>query len=46
VRKEMADRDMTLEILNTVLKMYNEMVEKGFENDGTQALIKIYNDSK
>lgn len=46
VKKEMDDRNISLEILNTVLKMYNDMVEKGFENDGTQALIKIYNDSK
>lgn len=42
VRDEMADRGISLEMLNTVLGLYEGMAEKGFENDGTQALIKLY----
>ena len=46
VRDEMADRGVTLGMLNTVLGLYEEMAEEGFENDGTQALIKLYQKAK
>lgn len=46
VRDEMADRGVTLGMLNTVLGLYEDMAEEGFENDGTQALIKLYQKTK
>ncbi len=46
VRDEMADRGVTLGMLNTVLGLYENMAEEGFENDGTQALIKLYQKTK
>ncbi len=46
VRDEMADRGVTLGMLNTVLGLYEDMAEEGFENDGTQALIKLYQKAK
>ena len=46
VRDEMADRGVSLGMLNTVLGLYEGMAEEGFENDGTQALIKLYQKAK
>ena len=42
VKEEMTDRGISLEMLNKVLCLYEDMENKGFENDGTQALIKYY----
>ncbi len=42
VREEMASRGITLQMLNTVLEMYEKMMAEGLEEDGTQALIKLY----
>lgn len=42
VKEEMTDRGISLGMLNTVLGLYEGMAEKGLENDGTQALIKLY----
>ena len=46
VRDEMADRGVSLGMLNTVLGLYEDMAKEGFENDGTQALIKLYQKAK
>lgn len=42
VHDEMAARGISLKMLDTVLGLYEGMAEEGFENDGTQALIKLY----
>lgn len=42
VKQEIESRGKSLYMLSKVLEMYGEMADKGFENDGTQALIKIY----
>ena len=42
VNQEMNERDTYLKMLNTVLALYEEMANQGHENDGTQALIKLY----
>ena len=42
IRAEMAERGVDLAMLNTVLDLYESMAAKGLENDGTQALIKLY----
>lgn len=42
VRDEMAARGVDLKMLNSVLDLYQQMADLGFENDGTQALIKLY----
>lgn len=42
VQEEAADKHVQLQMLDAVLAMYEKMVELGFEDDGTQALIKIY----
>ncbi len=42
VNQEMNERDTYLKMLNTVLSLYEEMAQQGHENDGTQALIKLY----
>ncbi len=41
-RDEMAARGVDLKMLNSVLDLYQHMEEMGFENYGTQALIKLY----
>jgi len=41
-KEEIESRGLPLDVLNTVLSLYNNMVDLGFENDGTQALIKRY----
>lgn len=40
--EEMRKRSIDLRMLDTVLSMYNDMAAQGLENDGTQALIKLY----
>ena len=42
VKEESEARGTNLQMLSKVLDMYGQMAENGFENDGTQALIKIY----
>lgn len=39
---EMKARGIELRMLESVLGLYREMAEEGNENDGTQALIKLY----
>lgn len=42
IEEEMATRDTSLATVHTVRQMYEEMAALGYENDGTQALIKLY----
>ena len=42
VVEEAKKRGDSLKMLSAVLSMYEEMAQKGLENDGTQALIKLY----
>lgn len=42
VRDEGAQRGVDLKMLDAVLELYEEMERMGLENDGTQALIKYY----
>ncbi len=42
VEEEMAARGLNLTAVAAVRAMYEEMAALGFENDGTQALIKLY----
>ena len=42
VVEEAEKRGDSLKMLSAVLSMYEEMAQKGLENDGTQALIKLY----
>jgi 3-hydroxyisobutyrate dehydrogenase len=42
VDAEMKARGIELKMLEAVLGLYREMAEEGHENDGTQALIKLY----
>jgi 3-hydroxyisobutyrate dehydrogenase len=42
IQDEMTERGVELKMLNAVLNLYQAMAEQGFENDGTQALIKLY----
>lgn len=44
VREEMDNKNVDLRMLDTVLEMYEQMANLGFEDDGTQALIKIYDE--
>ena len=46
IEEEMAARDIQLATVHTVRRMYEKMAELGFENDGTQALIKLYQEDK
>lgn len=43
VKAEMEERNQNLEMLNTVLDLYEKMSALGLENEGTQALIRLYN---
>ena len=43
VKEESEKAGVELQMLNAVLHMYEQMATKGLENDGTQALIKLYN---
>lgn len=42
VRDESAQRGLDLKMLDAVLGLYEQMAGMGLENDGTQALIKVY----
>ena len=42
VRDEGAERGLDLKMLDAVLALYEQMADMGLENDGTQALIKVY----
>lgn len=41
-QKEAFNNNLNLEMLDTVLKMYETMQKEGYENKGTQALIEYY----
>lgn len=41
-KEEIEARGLSLEVLDTVLSLYGNMADLGWENDGTQALIKRY----
>ncbi len=41
-KEELAARGVSLSVLDTVCGMYQQLQERGLENDGTQALIKYY----
>ena len=43
VKEESEKAGVELQMLNAVLHMYEQMADQGLENDGTQALIKLYN---
>ena len=43
VKEESEKEGVELQMLNAVLHMYEQMADQGLENDGTQALIKLYN---
>jgi len=43
VEQEGAERGIKLQMLDTVLRLYEDLAAMGCENDGTQALIKYYN---
>ena len=42
VKDEAAAKGVDLEMLDSVLALYEKMMDLGYENDGTQALIKYY----
>lgn len=42
VKEESNERELTLDMLETVLSMYEELVEEGYGDLGSQALIKYY----
>jgi 3-hydroxyisobutyrate dehydrogenase-like beta-hydroxyacid dehydrogenase len=42
VKDEAGQRGLSLPMLDAVLKDYERMADDGLENDGTQALIKVY----
>ena len=42
VHEEMEKRDSKLEMLETVLAMYEEFASQGHADDGTQALVELY----
>ncbi len=42
IQEESESFGVTLEMLETVLALYQEMADMGYENEGTQALIKYY----
>lgn len=42
VHEEMEKRDTKLEMLETVLAMYEEFANEGHADDGTQALVELY----
>ncbi len=46
IKEEIEARGISLEMLNKVFELYKDMEELGFENDGTQALIKWYSKEK
>ena len=46
VKEESQKAGVELEMLNTVLSLYEKMAEHGMENEGTQALIRYYRDEE
>lgn len=42
MQEESRKSGVELEMLDTVLALYEKMAQQGLENDGTQALIKYY----
>ena len=42
VKEESNERELTLDMLETILSMYEELVEDGYGDLGSQALIKYY----
>ncbi|HFJ6033083.1 TPA: NAD(P)-dependent oxidoreductase, partial [Enterococcus faecium] len=40
--EEAEKMDLVLPATTQALKLYEELADKGFENDGTQALIKLW----
>ena len=46
VKEESQKAGVELEMLNTVLSLYEKMAEHGMENEGTQALIRYYREEK
>ncbi len=46
IEDEMTARNTQLTAVHTVRRMYEKMAELGYENDGTQALIKLYQEEK
>lgn len=42
VDEESRSRGVQLEMLEAVLRLYEGWAQKGYENDGSQALIKYY----
>ncbi|TXT41862.1 MAG: Phosphogluconate dehydrogenase (Decarboxylating) NAD binding domain protein [Spirochaetes bacterium] len=41
---EMSQRGLSLAVVKTVLSLYEKMAQKGLQDDGTQALIKLYSE--
>jgi 3-hydroxyisobutyrate dehydrogenase-like beta-hydroxyacid dehydrogenase len=41
---EMSQRGISLDMVKTVLSLYEKMARKGLQDDGTQALIKLYSE--
>ena len=46
IHEESQNKGIRLEMLESVLSLYEKMAEMGLENDGTQALIKFYRGEK
>lgn len=46
VKEESEKAGVSLEMLNTVLGLYEKMADQGMENNGTQALIQCYREGK
>ena len=46
VKEESQKAGVELEMLNTVLSLYEKMAEHGMENEGTQALIRYYREEE
>jgi 3-hydroxyisobutyrate dehydrogenase-like beta-hydroxyacid dehydrogenase len=41
---EMSQRGIDLAMVKTVLSLYEKMAQNGLQDDGTQALIKLYSE--
>ena len=44
IKEESEKKGVELDMLNAVLSMYEKMSEMGLDNEGTQALIRYYQD--
>ena len=42
IHEESQSRGIRLEMLESVLSLYEKMIQTGFENNGTQSLIQYY----